>query len=49
LHLPVIFTLALVGAAAGTLGYGLPDLEYDGLGAAAPWQVRLIQKRRDRR
>src|SRR4029077_7411227 len=46
---PVIFTLMLVGAALAFIGYGPPDPEYDGLGAAAPWQVRLIEKRRDRR
>jgi hypothetical protein len=46
---PVIFTLVLVGAALALVCHGLPDPEYDGLGAVAPRQVRLIEKRRDRR
>jgi hypothetical protein len=48
LRVPVIFTFILVGAALAFIGYGLPDPEYDSFGAAAPCQVRQIEKRRDR-
>ena len=49
LRVSLIFTLVSVGAAPAFIGYGPSDLTYDSLSAAAPGQVRLIQKRRDRR